>query len=79
MRPDVTVIDDSTIVQHELGDPTRVIDEYLGVRPVYLIRLPADLPRFEQRYRLTLVPGIPYGAVYRVERLSSLATADGLL
>ena len=79
MRPDVTVIDDSTIVQHELGDPARVIDEYLGTRPVYLIRLPADLPRFEQRYRLTLVPGIPGGAVYRVERLGSLAGADGLL
>jgi hypothetical protein len=68
-RPDLKVIDDSTIVQEHLGDVNTVIDSYLGTRPVYLIRLSSDLPRFQQRYTLTSVPGIVGGPVYRVEAL----------
>ncbi|HUR15943.1 MAG TPA: DUF2723 domain-containing protein [Candidatus Limnocylindrales bacterium] len=66
-RPDISVVDDSTIVQQHLGDVNAVIDSYLGVRPVYLIRLSSDLPNYEQRYTLTSVPGIVGGPVYRVE------------
>ena len=57
LRPDVTVIDDSTIVQENLGSAAAVIDSYLGQRPVFLIRLSFDLPQFEQRYVLTLLTG----------------------
>jgi hypothetical protein len=68
LRPDVTVIDDSTIVQNDLGDAQQVIDDNLGQRPVFLIRLGSDMPRYDERYLLTIVPGIPSSEpVYRVD------------
>ena len=67
LRPDVTVIDDSTIVGENLGSVAAVIDSYLGQRPVFLIRLSFDLPQFEQRYVLTLLPRVVGGPVYRVD------------
>jgi Protein O-mannosyl-transferase TMEM260-like len=67
LRPDVTVIDDSTIVQQDLGSVSQVIDSYLGERPVYLIRLSSDLPQFEDQYVLTPLPGVVGGPVYEVE------------
>lgn len=67
LRPDVTVIDDSAIVKHELGDPTRVIDSYLGRRPVFLIRLPSDMGEYSARYVLVPLDGIEYGPIFRVE------------
>jgi len=67
LRPDVTVIDDSTIVQENLGSVAAVIDSYLGRRPVFLIRLSYDLPQFEQRYLLTPLPRVVNGPVYRVD------------
>jgi len=79
MRPDVTVVDDSTIVQKDLGDAAAVIDSHLGQRPVFLIRLAHDMPQFEERYELTKVPGIPGGPVYRVEGPRSLPTGDAIL
>jgi len=72
LRPDVTVIDDSTIVQENLGSVAEVIDSYLGERPVFLIRISYDLPQFDQRYVLTLVPGIVGGPVYRVDGMRAL-------
>jgi hypothetical protein len=67
LRPDVTVIDDSTIVQHDLGSANDVINSYLGQRPVYLLRTAGDLPRFEELYVLTPLAGVPGGTVYRVD------------
>ena len=67
LRPDLTVIDDSTIVQEHLGDPNHVIDSYLGQRPVFLIRLPYDLPAYQARYALTPLSGVIGGTVYQVE------------
>ncbi|MDL2335018.1 MAG: DUF2723 domain-containing protein [Chloroflexota bacterium] len=68
LRPDVTVIDDSTRVQHNLGSAIQVIEDNLGVRPVFLIRLSGDMAQFEARYWLTTVPNIPSGdPVYRVD------------
>jgi hypothetical protein len=67
LRPDVTIIDDSTIVEQRLGDAASVIDSYLGRRPVFLIRLPDDLARFEARYRLARLNEVPDGPVYRVD------------
>ncbi len=70
LRPDVSVIDDSTIEQQDLGSPQAVIDSYLGRRPVFLIRLPFDVQSYEQRYSLTPLPDVIGGTVYRVEPLS---------
>ena len=74
-RPDVTVIDDSTMVQQGLGSAAEVIDSYLGVRPVYLIRLSYDLPQFEQRYVLTPLTGVIGGPVYRVDGMRAVGGA----
>ena len=71
LRPDVSVIDDSTITQHNLGSATTVIDSHLGTRPVFVIRLPFDLPEFEQRYVLTPLPGIPGGPVFSVDGMKA--------
>ena len=67
-RPDLLVIDDSDIVYDDLGSVEDVIDSYLGVRPVLVIRAtPADLGALAVRYRLEPV-GRPAG-VYRVTGL----------
>ena len=71
-RPDLTVIDDSTIVEQRLGSAAAAIDSYLGIRPVYLIRLSYDLPQFEQRYVLTPLTGVIGGPVYRVDGMRAL-------
>ena len=70
VRPDVTVVDDSTITQHNLGTANDVIDSYLGRRPVFLIRLAVDVPTFESRYVLTPLPGIS-GPVYSVDGMKA--------
>jgi len=67
LRPDVTVIDDSTIVQHDLGTASDVINSYLGQRPVYLLRTTGDIAQFEQQYVLTPLEGVSGGTVYRVD------------
>jgi hypothetical protein len=72
LRPDVTVIDDSTITQQNLGTATQVIDSYLGTRPVFVIRMAFDMPEFEQRYVLTPLPGIAGGPVFGVEGMKAL-------
>lgn len=65
-RPDITIIDDRTVLDEGLGTMQDVIDRYLGQRPVYLIRLEDDLPGFQARYELEAVPGIPNGTIWRV-------------
>jgi hypothetical protein len=65
-RPDVTIIDDRTMLDEHLGSASQVIDSYLGKRPVYLIRTPNDIPQYMKRYVLTALPGIPGQPVYRV-------------
>ncbi len=68
-RPDLTIIDDRTMLDDRLGDPgcdvsseadrcmMDVIDGYLGQRPVYLIRLDQDLAEFRKHYQLEPVEG----------------------
>ena len=64
-RPDLLVVDDSDIVNENLGSVEDVIDHYLGVRPVYVIRATtADLDALALRYVLEPA-GRPAG-VYRV-------------
>jgi hypothetical protein len=64
-RPDLLVVDDSDIVNENLGSVEEVIDQYLGVRPVYVIRATTkDLEALALRYVLEPA-GRPAG-VYRV-------------
>jgi hypothetical protein len=55
-RTDVTVIDDRTILDENLGDVATVIDHYLGHRPVYVIRVAADEAVLAERYDLQPIP-----------------------
>jgi len=71
LRPDITVIDDSTIVQQDLGSAADVVDSYLGKRPVFLIRTAGDLPQYEALYVLTPLPGVVGGPVYEVEGMKA--------
>jgi hypothetical protein len=69
LRPDVTIIDDRTILDEGYGTAQAAIDAHLGARPVYLIRLDRDLAQFRKDYVLQEVEGIPSepsGTVYRV-------------
>ena len=78
-RPDMTIIDDRTMLDDHLGSPgcdglgeadrcmMDVIDGYLGRAP----GLPhpprrVTCPSFASAYRLEPVPGIPHGRVWRV-------------
>lgn len=66
-RPDITIIDDRTILDEQLGNVVSVIERYRSERPVYVIRLADDLPELEALFDLERVPGIPsIGTVYRV-------------
>jgi Protein of unknown function (DUF2723) len=56
LRTDVTVIDDRTILDENLGDVATVIDGYLGHRPVYVIRLAKDEVALAERYELQPIP-----------------------
>jgi hypothetical protein len=67
-RPDILVVDDSDLVFEHLGTAEDVIDDYLGVRPVYVIRsTPSDIQALAVRYVLEPV-GRPAG-VFRVTGL----------
>jgi len=58
-RPDVTVIDDRTRLDQDLGGLTDVIDANLGTRPVYTIRAdPAELAKLHARYEIETVFGV---------------------
>ena len=57
-RPDVTIIDDRTILDQDLGSAKQVVADYIGERPVFLIRLPADYAQFEDIYSLETLPGV---------------------
>ncbi len=76
-RPDMTIIDDRTMLDDHLGKPgcddvggsqcmIDAIDGYLDQRPVYLIRLQGDLPDFEQHFVLEPVADIQEGTIWRV-------------
>lgn len=57
-RPDIAIVDDRTILDENLGGVTGVIDQYLGKRPVYVIRLAADMDTLARRYDLLPVPNL---------------------
>jgi hypothetical protein len=74
-RPDVTIIDDRTILDENLGSAQQVIDSYLGARPVFLIRVPADDPIFQRRYVTTILPGVIGQQLLQVQSLRPGQTA----
>jgi hypothetical protein len=51
-RPDVSVIDDRTRLDANLGSVDDVIRANLSTRPVYLVRRDEDLPDLEQRWQV---------------------------
>ena len=77
-RPDITVIDDRTLIDQHLGDVEDVLDTYLGTRPLFLMRLPWDLARYDSEYELTVVPDIPMGDLYAVKGRKPAAAATNL-
>ena len=57
-RPDLTIVDDRTILDQGLGDIYTVIDANLGVRPVYVIRDDVNQAReLARRYELEFLEG----------------------
>lgn len=65
-RTDIVVVDDRTRLDQHLGDVTDVIDRYLAIRPVYVIRADgAEVDGLRARYDLALLAA-PGGNVYRV-------------
>ncbi|MBF6604645.1 MAG: DUF2723 domain-containing protein [Chloroflexi bacterium] len=65
-RPDITIIDDRTRLDENLGDVPTVIDSYLGRRPVYIIRLPAETAMLGRRYQLAMLPDPPRSGLAEV-------------
>ncbi|MEA2630220.1 MAG: hypothetical protein QOE66_439, partial [Chloroflexota bacterium] len=65
-RPDLTIIDDRTILDENLGAVSDAIDRYLGTRPVFVIRLQADMDTLAQRYELLDVPDLYPADIARV-------------
>ena len=64
-REDVTIIDDRDIIDDGYGTVESAIDTFLGVRPVYVIRIERDVRALRERYELERVTGVP-AALYRV-------------
>ena len=57
-RPDLKIVDDRTILDEGLGDLYTVIDENLGVRPVYVIRDDVNQANeLVRRYDLEFIEG----------------------
>jgi hypothetical protein len=66
-RPDLTIIDDRTRLDENLGGLDDAIDANLGKRPVYVIRLdPREVRGLAQRYQLDYIDGIDASALTRV-------------
>ncbi len=57
-RPDISIVDDRTRLDEDLGSLTDVIDTNLGQRPVYVIRVdPREVAMLAERYDLEYIDG----------------------
>jgi hypothetical protein len=66
-RPDITIVDDRTRLDENLGSLTDVIDANLGVRPVYVIRFDRnEVASLPARYDLDYIDGGDAGSLTRV-------------
>ena len=71
-RPDVTIVDDRTRLDEDLGSLTDVIDANLGVRPVYVIRLDRrEVALLAARYELEFIDGVDASALTKVVGLKA--------
>jgi hypothetical protein len=71
-RDDITIIDDRTRLDENLGGLTDAIDRYLGSRPVYVIRLDRrEVALLADRYELEYIDGSDASALTRVIGLKS--------
>ena len=55
-RPDVQVVDDRDRLDEDLGTVDDVIEANVGVRPVYLVRTPAEISALEADWILEIIP-----------------------
>jgi hypothetical protein len=55
-RPDVEVVDDRDRLDENLGSVDDVIRANIGVRPVFLVRQPAEINDLEETWILEVVP-----------------------
>jgi len=68
-RPDISIIDDRTRLDENLGDIYDVIDRYLPTRPVYVIRVePSEIAGVAERYETQPLGGFDPSMVERVIR-----------
>jgi hypothetical protein len=66
-RDDITIIDDRTRLDENLGGLTDAIDRYLGSRPVYVLRLDRrEVALLADRYELEYIDGNDASALTRV-------------
>jgi hypothetical protein len=66
-REDIVILDDRDVLDQGYGRVENAIDELLGRRPVYVMRLAQDLPALAERYELERVEAVPSpGDLYRV-------------
>jgi hypothetical protein len=66
-RDDIVILDDRDVLDQGFGRVENAIDELLGQRPVYVMRLARDLPALAERYELERVETVPSpGDLYRV-------------
>lgn len=69
-RPDITIIDDRTRLDENLGGITDVIDTHLGSEPVYVIRDDErEVELLANRYELAPIGGLDATSLTRVIRL----------
>jgi hypothetical protein len=65
-RPDITIVDDRTRLDEELGEVEDVIAAHLGHEPVYLVRREQnEMDRIRARFRIASVDAAS-GSLYRV-------------
>ena len=73
-RPDITIVDDRTRLDEDLGDITDVIDANLPSRPVYVIRDdPREIELLAERYILEPIDGPNARFLMRVVSLRETA------
>lgn len=67
-RPDITIIDDRTMLDRDLGRAPDVINANLGKRPVFVIRLDGrDTDELTSQFDMTVVAGSGNTKVWRVD------------
>ena len=66
-RPDITIIDDRTRLDENLGGLTDAIDANLGKRPVYVLRLDQrEVKLLADRYELEYIDGSDASSLTKV-------------